>query len=141
MVKIERKYHFYAAHRNQSLAGKCRNIHGHRYGVVLVIEPGRTEAGVTMLFDDIDRLVDPILEEYDHGLLIDINDPLYQVLTSLDDQTKMLRLNRETSVENLAASLFAKFDSVGLPMVEVRIQETDSSILIYDKQDHERDRQ
>ena len=94
-----------------------------------------------MLFDDIDRLVDPILEEYDHGLLIDINDPLYQVLTSLDDQTKMLRLNRETSVENLAASLFAKFDSVGLPMVEVRIQETDSSILIYDKQDHERDRQ
>ena len=30
---IQKQYKFYAAHRNETLQDKCRNLHGHRYGL------------------------------------------------------------------------------------------------------------
>jgi len=144
-MRIEREYHFYAAHRNQTLGGKCANLHGHRYGVVVVIEPERTRAGITMLFSDIDRVVGPIIAAHDHSLLIDGSDPLFGALKSLsvlgnEGQTKMVVFDEETSVENLARSLYEQCADAGLPMSEVRVRETDSSVVIYDFEDYLQDR-
>ena len=33
-MKIEKKYHFYAAHRNKNAGEKCGRIHGHTYNVL-----------------------------------------------------------------------------------------------------------
>ena len=35
---IQKEYKFYAAHRNEELTDKCRNLHGHRYGVTCFFE-------------------------------------------------------------------------------------------------------
>ena len=152
-MRIEREYHFYAAHRNQTLGGKCGNLHGHRYGVVVVIEPERTRAGITMLFADIDRIIAPIITAHDHALLIDKNDPLHALLGSehqlIDgseppslskSQLKVAVFDGETSVENLARSLYEQCADAGLPMSEVRVRETDSSVVIYDFEDYFQDR-
>ena len=34
MIQIEKKYHFYAAHRNKNADEKCGRIHGHTYKVI-----------------------------------------------------------------------------------------------------------
>ena len=36
---IQKDYKFYAAHRNEELHDKCRNLHGHRYGVSCFFTP------------------------------------------------------------------------------------------------------
>ncbi|MCO6458731.1 MAG: 6-carboxytetrahydropterin synthase, partial [Pirellulaceae bacterium] len=46
---IRKEYKFYAAHRNEELSDKCRNLHGHRYGVTCFFEVERTGALTTLL--------------------------------------------------------------------------------------------
>ena len=151
-MRIEREYHFYAAHRNQSLGDKCYNLHGHRYGITVVIQPQRTTAGVTMLFGDIDKHVEPLIRQYDHALMIDRSDPLHDLLATENQlvdgteppNTGKARLNvvvfeEETSAENLARRFFVSLLEKSLPLVEVRVRETDRSVVIYDMDDHRRD--
>ena len=53
---IEKKYYFYAAHRNLSAGEKCGKIHGHTYDVVCYFKFDKIENGITMLFSDIDKI-------------------------------------------------------------------------------------
>jgi len=91
---IQKEYKFYAAHRNQELRDKCSNLHGHRYGITCFFEVERTGA-LTTLFADFDSRIEPFLRsEYDHGMMIHIEDSLYETL--LDH---MQRTGRNLEVE------------------------------------------
>ncbi|MEQ8667746.1 MAG: 6-carboxytetrahydropterin synthase [Pirellulales bacterium] len=73
---IEKRYKFYAAHRNEEIEDKCRNLHGHRYEVHCFFEVERT-GSYTTLFGDFDSKIEPFLKsEYDHGMLINVHDSL-----------------------------------------------------------------
>ena len=77
---IEKVYKFYAAHRNEELKDKCSNLHGHRYGVRCFFKVER-DGAISTLFGDFDEKVEPwIKDKYDHGMLINIHDPLYEAL-------------------------------------------------------------
>ncbi len=77
---IEKEYKFYAAHRNEELDDKCRNLHGHRYGLRCHFEVER-HGSISTLFGDFDAKVEPLLKsQYDHAMLINIHDPLYETL-------------------------------------------------------------
>lgn len=141
-MRIEKSFKFYAGHRNESLEGKCSNLHGHRYGVTVVIEPKRTRAGITMLFADIDKIVESVLCQYDHSLLVSsadtILESLQRVTNSDGEAMKMVVFDEETSAENLAKRLYFEIKSAGLnELVELRIAETDSSVVIFDQTDYE----
>ena len=79
---IEKQYKFYAAHRNEELTDKCRNLHGHRYGLRCCLR-GRADG---VVLDAVRRLrrQDRTAPEkqYDHALLINVHDPLYETLAS-----------------------------------------------------------
>ncbi len=55
---IQKDYKFYAAHRNEELTDKCRNLHGHRYGIRCFFEVERTGSYST-LFADFDDKIEP----------------------------------------------------------------------------------
>lgn len=144
MITIERKYHFYAAHRNELLNDKCRNIHGHTYYVTVELGyPSTGAAGVTMLFSEIDKVVEPIVKQFDHGFIIHSKDPLYPVLTKYigeqKDPLKLLVLPCPTSVENLARVLWEQIKEQcdfyklgGVTNLAVSVQETNSAIVRYE---------
>ncbi len=136
---IRKEYKFYAAHRNEELEDKCRNLHGHRYGIVCYFEVERN-GSISTLFGDFDAKVEPLLkEEYDHALLVNVNDPLYETLTDHCKRTgenlRMKRLCRATSVENLAYQLFGEITDLGLRLERLEIRETDTSVCIYTRED------
>lgn len=140
---IEKHYKFYAAHRNETLQDKCRNLHGHRYGVRFFFEVER-DGDISTLFGDFDSVIEPWLKlEYDHGLLIHRDDPLYQTL--LDHQERVgesLRMNvfdRPTSVENLCHKLFTEITQHGFRLNRLEVQETDTSTVSYTREDWVRD--
>ncbi len=140
---IEKQYKFYAAHRNETLRDKCSNIHGHRYGLRIHFEVER-EGDISTLFGDFDAKIEPYLKEnFDHGLLINRNDLLYQTLLDHTKRTgegfRMKVLDGPTSVENLAWVMFTEITAMGFRLDRLEVQETDSSTLIYTRYDWEKD--
>ncbi len=136
---IEKKYKFYAAHRNEEIPGKCRNLHGHRYGLHCFFEVERT-GSYTTLFSDFDGKIEPFLEsEYDHGMLINVHDPLYETLCDhcarTGESLKIKMFHRPTSVENLAHQLFGEITDMGFLLNRLEIHETDSSVVLYTRED------
>jgi 6-pyruvoyltetrahydropterin/6-carboxytetrahydropterin synthase len=136
---IQKEYKFYAAHRNEELNDKCRNLHGHRYGLRCFFEVERT-GSISTLFADFDQLVEPLLKnEYDHAMLINRHDTLYETLQHHMLRTgESLRLkvfDAPTSVENLAHRLFSEITDLGLRLEKLELRETDTSVLTYTRED------
>ena len=136
---IQKDYKFYAAHRNEELQDKCSNLHGHRYGLKCFFEVERT-GSISTLFGDFDAKVKPLLKnEYDHAMLINVHDPLYETLLDHTRRTgESFRLNEfdmPTSVENLAFKLFTEITDLGFQLAKIEVRETDTSVLLYTRED------
>lgn len=136
---IQKSYKFYAAHRNEELNDKCRNLHGHRYGVTCHFEVERT-GSLTTLFGDFDARIEPFLkQEYDHAMLIHTRDPLYSsLLRHMEENSETLKLKclpYPTTVENLGHKLFTEITEMGFRLSCIEIRETDSSIVRYTRND------
>jgi 6-pyruvoyltetrahydropterin/6-carboxytetrahydropterin synthase len=132
MVIIEKKYHFYAAHRNKGAGEKCGRIHGHTYEVKCHFKFTEiNEGGVTCLFSDIDKLVEPIIKEYCHWFIIHDLDPLVTVLELAGEPIKKVPF--ETSAENMCIWLFQRIKrETELPIIKIELAETKSSNVIYE---------
>ena len=140
---IEKQYKFYAAHRNETLRDKCSNLHGHRYGLRCCFEVER-DGDISTLFGEFDEKLEPWLKNnYDHGMLINRRDPLYQTLLDHCRRTgESLRLkvfDGPTSVENLAWIMFTEITEMGFHLNRIEIQETDTSVIHYTREDWIRD--
>jgi 6-pyruvoyltetrahydropterin/6-carboxytetrahydropterin synthase len=131
-MKIKKKYHFYAAHRNKAGGEKCGRIHGHTYDIECVFEFNEMQAGgITYLFSDIDKLVEPIIKEHCHWFLIYENDPLVEILELANEPIKKMPF--ETSAENLSMWLFYRIkNETNLPIIKLELAETKSSNVIYE---------
>lgn len=136
---IQNPYRFYAAHRNETLQDKCSNLHGHRYGLRCHFEVER-DGNISTLFGDFDSQIEPWLKKnYDHGMLINIHDPLYETLQQHMARTgEILRLkvmDGPTSVENLCHLLFSEITRMGFRLALLEVQETDTSVISYTRED------
>ena len=136
---IQKQYEFYAAHRNETLQDKCRNLHGHRYGLRCHFEVER-DGDISTLFGDFDARIEPWLKQfYDHGMLINVHDSLYETLQQHMARTgETLRLkvmDGPTSVENLCHLLFSEITQMGFRLALLEVQETDTSTISYTRED------
>lgn len=130
MIKIRKKYHFYAGHRNPSGGEKCGRLHGHNYRVNCEFKFTKiNDGGITMLFSDIDNVVEPIIKQHDHMFLLDTNDPLKEVLDFHNEP--YYELPCESSAENMAILIYNEIKRAGLPICKIELQETESSTVIY----------
>jgi 6-pyruvoyltetrahydropterin/6-carboxytetrahydropterin synthase len=131
MISIERKYHFYAGHRNKEAGIKCGRLHGHTYDVVVHIRPEKLNNGIGILFSDIDSKIEPIIKEYDHYLLLNEKDLLCDLLELANEP--FIKLPFDTSAENMAIWLFTRIKTeTGLPITKIELAETKSSNIIYE---------
>jgi 6-pyruvoyltetrahydropterin/6-carboxytetrahydropterin synthase len=142
-VIIQKDYKFYAAHRNEQLDDKCRNLHGHRYGLSVFFEVHRNGSYST-LFSKFDEKIEPFLKRYyDHGMMIHCQDPLLPFLQQYMQQTgDNLKLNifgAPTSVENLAYKLFCEISELGFSIERIEVRETDTSVVCYSREDWQTD--
>ncbi|MCD6303097.1 MAG: 6-carboxytetrahydropterin synthase QueD [Anaerolineae bacterium] len=73
MYRANVRRHFESAHALRGYRGKCENVHGHRYEVVVSFETAELNAlGLAVDFREIKQLLDAILERFDHQNLNDI---------------------------------------------------------------------
>lgn len=127
LTTVTKEFRFYAAHRNEEIGGKCANIHGHRYGLVVTVA-GQRSGSVTVLFEELERWVlREIIDYADHSLLLNRQDPAADALVSSGACGKVFWVDGPTSCENLAELFFSMIDSVCDSVVSLTLKETDTS--------------
>ena len=127
---VTKRFHFYAAHRNAEVGGKCANLHGHVYRVELSVQQPRNPLApsVTILFEDLDIIVDKVKQQFDHALLLYYHDPAKAILQQEGSGAgKILICWHETSAENIAILLLNKFKNFNLNVKCLTLHETESS--------------
>ena len=93
MISISKRYDFDAAHQlnlpsctaeeNHKMFGKCNNLHGHTYSVIVEISgPIDSTTGMIMNYFDLDKIVKPIIDgRLDHTFL---NEVFPDILTTAE---------------------------------------------------------
>lgn len=129
-MKVQKKYHFYAAHRNKEAGEKCGRIHGHTYDVVVDFDLPM-KGDLTVLFSDLDEKVEPIVKAYDHLFLLHDADPLCALLLKAGEP--FVSLPFQTSAENMAKHLFDRIkNETPFNVVRLELGETKTSKVIYE---------
>ncbi len=91
MYELFVEEHFDAAHYLRNYHGKCENLHGHRFKVIIRLKATRLdEAGLAYDFAHIKRYLREVLAPLDHACLNDVS-PFNKI---------------EPSCENLAATIY-----------------------------------
>jgi len=109
MYQVSVEGHFDAAHYLRGYHGKCENLHGHRFKVVVSLKAVKlNEIGLAYDFVDLKRHLGEVIAQFDH--------------TCLNDVLPFDKIN--PSSENIAATIYDQLkphfsDEVSLLSIEV----------------------
>ncbi len=131
---IAKSFHWEAAHRIPWHEGKCKNIHGHSYKMIVELEGAINERGIVMDFKDLKEIVQPYIQLIDHTTIISVWDKeLREVFDS--KQWNYYLLPFDSTAENLCkyfAELIIKdngslLSANNITTVSVKISETETA--------------
>lgn len=113
MLTITRKVEFDTGHRIPDHSSQCRNLHGHRYTLLITLtgevvdKEGESDNGMIMDFGDIKALANQYLVDlWDHAFIVYEKDTaVRQFLESMPNH-KTVVIDRVPTVENLAKIAF-----------------------------------
>jgi len=113
---IEVREHFDAAHALRGYRGKCENLHGHRFEVVVTLRATELdEIGLAYDFTELKRHLREILARFDH--------------TYLNDVPPFDKVN--PSSENVATTIYEEFQRRELLVFSVQVCESVDSCVTY----------
>lgn len=120
MYEITIESHFDAAHYLREYRGKCEELHGHRYRVVVRVASTKlNDIGLAYDFTDLKRHLKEILDRFDH--------------TCLNDVAPFDKIN--PSAENIAATIYEELKAklVGEPITLTAVEawETPQQGVVY----------
>ncbi len=116
MFVIEVREHFDAAHALRGYRGKCENLHGHRFEVVVTLRATELDkTGLAYDFTELKRHLREILAGF--------------VLTCLNDVPPFDKVN--PSSENIAATIYEEFQNRELLVFSVQVCEAADSCGTY----------
>jgi len=120
MYQLFVEEHFDAAHYLRNYHGKCENLHGHRFKVVVRLEATKlNEVGLAYDFAQLKHYLRELLAQFDHACLNDIA-PFEKI---------------EPSCENIAATMYDKlqpcFSSLPVKLACVEVWESPTSGVAY----------
>jgi 6-pyruvoyltetrahydropterin/6-carboxytetrahydropterin synthase len=125
MFRVTREFDFCYGHRLLNYDGKCRHLHGHNGRAVITLQAKELDhRGMLVDFTDIKTTVQRWVDEnLDHNLLLCKEDPILPVLQARGE--RVFVMDRNPTAENIARLIFEQATSAGLPVLEVRLWETD----------------
>ncbi len=131
MFRVSREIHFCYGHRILNHGGKCRHLHGHNGKVVITFSSEQLNSlDMVVDFADIkDRVGTWIKENLDHCMLLSQDDPFVPILKEIGEPVFVLDSN--PTAETIARVIFDVARSLGLPVTEVTLWETEECFATY----------
>ena len=75
-TRIAKEYTWEMSHRLPFHDGPCKNLHGHSYKMVLALVGELDKNSMVLDYDEIDRIIRPLMNQLDHAFLCDKDDKL-----------------------------------------------------------------
>jgi 6-pyruvoyltetrahydropterin/6-carboxytetrahydropterin synthase len=126
-MRIAKEFNWEMGHRLPDHFGKCKNIHGHSYKLMVELDGDLNENGMVMDYYDLKKIVNPIVENLDHAFMVYEKDS--QVVEFLEQiKSKKVIVNFESTVENITRYFLAEIRkhnlSSNIHKIKVRVCET-----------------
>ena len=119
MYQVSVEGHFDAAHYLRDYGGKCENLHGHRFKVVVSLNAKKlNKTGLAYDFTELKRHLNEVLSRFDH--------------TSLNDVPPFDKIN--PSSENIATEIYKTLKghfSRDVVLSSVEVWESPESRVVY----------
>lgn len=139
MFKIKSEVQFDTAHYLSGYVGKCSNIHGHRYRLIVKLssetlqEDGQLR-GMVDDFSNFKGILKEIGDTFDHKLVIEDNEEgkaLAKKLSDFPNDFAVYFLPYRPTAEEMSRDIFNRLKSKGLSVCEVELFETPNNSCIY----------
>lgn len=129
-MKIAKEFNWEMGHRLPFHNGKCINLHGHSYKMMVELTGTPDVNGMVLDYYDVKTIISPIVEELDHSFMVKENDT--EVLEFLRKiNSKHVVVPFDSTAENLSLYFLDKITSANLPAnitaVKVKIFETENT--------------
>lgn len=137
MYCLKAESSFDAAHFLAGYQGKCRNIHGHRWRVIVEILGEALECdgqmrGMVVDFGDLKRDVAALAEELDHALIYEVGSLKEQTLSALKEEAfYLVEVEFRPTAENFSSYFFKRMQEKGYQVYQVTVYETPYNCAIY----------
>lgn len=135
MYIVRTEESFDSAHFLANYDGKCRNVHGHRWRVVLeVASEALDEGGMVVDFTDLKRELKEFVDGLDHALIVERNALRYETLKALQEEKfKLVEVDFRPTAENFAKYFYEAFRAKGYSMRAVEVYETPNNVARYEE--------
>lgn len=139
MFILKNEIQFDTAHYLSGYEGKCSNIHGHRYRLVVelaseTLHQDGQERGMVADFGQVKTLLRQIAEQYDHKLLIEDNadgQAVARKLAEMPNQFAVCLVPYRPTAEEMSRDIYRQIKSAGYPVYSVELFETPVNSCIY----------
>ncbi|HJY64233.1 MAG TPA: 6-pyruvoyl tetrahydropterin synthase family protein [Ignavibacteria bacterium] len=99
-MKIAKEYRWEMGHRLPFHKGLCRNIHGHSYKMIVEITGSLNKQGMVIDFFDLNKIIKPIIDKYDHAFLCSDKDKKLKDFL-IKNKMKRVFVDYYSTVENI----------------------------------------
>lgn len=116
---------FDAAHFLAGYQGKCRNIHGHRWRVVVeifgeILKCDKQMREMSVDFGDLKRDVKVLTEEFAHTLIYEARSLKEKTVLALKEEFRLVEVAFRPTAENFSHYFLKKCRKKGILFIELR---------------------
>ncbi len=107
LVRVTKKFDFEMAHALDWHEGKCKNLHGHTYKLIITLKGdinedlNQTNNGMVIDFGDVKNIVkNLVVDRFDHCTMLYKKSPILEHVSKLD-YLKLEKVSFQPTAENL----------------------------------------
>ena len=139
MYYIKSEQSFDSAHFLMDYEGKCRNIHGHRWRVIIEVksahlQSGRQLAGMVVDFSALKKDIKEEVDRFDHALIVEKDSLKPSTLEAFRDEGFCLvEIDFRPTAEQLAKYFYDRMAARGYQVKSATVYETRNNCATYEE--------
>lgn len=139
MFFLKTEQSFDAAHFLKDYQGKCKNLHGHRWRVVVEIQgtqlsEERQDRGMLIDFDELKNVLKEICDHLDHCLIYEAGSLKSATLAALrEEDFRMVEVPFRPTAENFSRYIYELIRDKGYEVHRVEVYETPNNCAAYEE--------
>ena len=137
MYQLTTEHSFDSAHFLAGYDGKCGNLHGHRWRVLLTVQSetlreDQQQKGMCVDFAEFKKDLRTELDALDHVLIIEQGSLRESTMKALQEEKfQVVEMPFRPTAENFARYFYELFTLKGYPVAKVEVYETPNNSAVY----------
>ena len=140
MYQLTTEHSFDSAHFLAGYDGKCGNLHGHRWRVLLTVQSetlreDQQQKGMCVDFAELKKDLRTELDALDHVLIIEQGSLRESTMKALQEEKfQVVEMPFRPTAENFARYFYELFTLKGYPVAKVEVYETPNNCAVYEEE-------